>query len=227
MASEAVTAGSIIAATLRTFSANVPAVALYLLIFTAGGCLADYVATYEAPEFKLVAGLTEIVFSLGGLVGGYLLTEAMLKRGGLFQYPISRRFFPYIGQAILVGLGVGMGLILLIVPGVILALRWMLAAPLLVNGGRAVESIEQSWRLTRGYAGRIFLAGLPMWLALAIILVVSAVGAATVAADGGEAIASVIVNLAAQLITVLNVALAVAVYGLIGFPTGQIEEVFA
>ncbi len=230
MASESVTVGSIINATIRTFTTNVPAIALYLLIFTSGGFAYDYLGTYETPEFKIASGLTQIAFSLGSIVGSYLLTEAMLKRSGLFQYDGSRRFFPYIGQGILVGLGVGLGLILLIVPGVILAVRWMLAAPMLVSGGRAVESIEQSWRLTRGYGGRIFLAGLPMGLVLLIIVIVSIAmaGAGTVAAGGGEAIASLMVqNLAAELFSVLSVALAVAVYGLIGFPTGQLDDVFA
>jgi hypothetical protein len=66
-----------------------------------------------------------------------------------------------IGLSMLVGLGVGLGFIALIVPGVLLALMWSLAVPakVLENLG-ATDAMSRSSDLTKGDRSRIFV----IWL---------------------------------------------------------------
>jgi hypothetical protein len=62
-----------------------------------------------------------------------------------------------IGLSILVGLGVGLGFLLLIVPGVLLALSWSLAVPAKVLEDKgATDAMSRSSELTKGNRGRIF-----------------------------------------------------------------------
>lgn len=84
-----------------------------------------------------------------------------------------RYFFPLIGMGILVSLGVMAGLILLIVPGLLLALGWSIAAPIMIVEQKSItDSIGRSWELTRGYKRWILL----LWIILTIIsLVITAV----------------------------------------------------
>jgi hypothetical protein len=76
-----------------------------------------------------------------------------------------------------VGLGVGFGLILLLVPGIILALGWCMAASSVVIAQKGpFEAMGESWGLTGGHRANLFLAFLATG---AVALVVSmAVGAA-------------------------------------------------
>lgn len=80
-----------------------------------------------------------------------------------------RYFFPLIGMAILVSLGIMAGFILLIIPGVLLALGWSIAAPIMIIEQKSItDSIGRSWELTRGYKRWILL----LWVILTVISVV-------------------------------------------------------
>jgi hypothetical protein len=68
-----------------------------------------------------------------------------------------RYFLPLFIVAILVTLGVWIGLILLIVPGIILALRWAITAPVVVvERDGPTRSMGRSAELTEGYRWPIF-----------------------------------------------------------------------
>jgi len=71
-----------------------------------------------------------------------------------------------IGMSILVGLGVGLGFVALIVPGIILAMMWSLAVPVKVleNKG-ATDAMTRSADLTKGDRGRIFV----IWLLFVVL----------------------------------------------------------
>jgi hypothetical protein len=61
-------------------------------------------------------------------------------------------------------LGIGVGAMLLAIPGLLLALMWMAALPLqLAYGGKAVENLVRSAELTEGHRLRL-LAVLAIWL---------------------------------------------------------------
>ena len=83
------------------------------------------------------------------------------------------RLLPLIVLQILYGLMVGIGMIFLIVPGVILALMFIVALPAMVVEGRGIfESFSRSSELTRGNRMRILAVGL---LVLVIYIAVFAV----------------------------------------------------
>lgn len=81
---------------------------------------------------------------------------------------------------IVVGILVAIGLILLIVPGVILALMWISAIPAMVVEGLGVfDSMNRSAELTKGNRMRILAVGL---VVLAVYICIAVIGALLVAA---------------------------------------------
>lgn len=97
-----------------------------------------------------------------------------------------RYFFPLFIVAILVMLGIWIGLILLIIPGIILALRWAITAPVVViERDGPTRSMGRSAELTEGHRWPIFgLFILYFLLAVAADVVVSQVFSALGAATG-------------------------------------------
>lgn len=79
-----------------------------------------------------------------------------------FGYCVSRaiaKLFPLIGLGIVVAIGVSIGFVLLIVPGVILYLMWMVAVPaMMVENLGVFEALSRSSALTKG--SRLKLLGL-------------------------------------------------------------------
>lgn len=68
-----------------------------------------------------------------------------------------RFFFPLLIVAILVGLGTFLGLLLLIVPGIILAVRWAVTAPVVVlEQAGPTSSMGRAAELSRGHRWAIF-----------------------------------------------------------------------
>jgi hypothetical protein len=75
-----------------------------------------------------------------------------------------------LGLDFLVGLGVVIGMIFLIVPGVLLALRWSAAVPVLVLEGRGIQdAMGRSAALTRNRRWSIFLLGLIFFAAMIVL----------------------------------------------------------
>jgi hypothetical protein len=117
------------------------------------------------------AGSAFLAVLIGGVlsvVGAYVLQGLVVQgtvsgfngRRLTFQEALShgtRVFLPLIGLAIVSGIAVMLGYILLIVPGVILTVIWLVAAPAVVVERRGVfESLQRSRDLTRGSRWPIF-----------------------------------------------------------------------
>ena len=102
---------------------------------------------------------------------------------GAYISAAARSILPLLALSILLTLAVWLGMILLFVPGIILAMMWSVAAPALVVERTGVfGSFGRSSRLTRGARWRIF--GLVV-LVFAIYWVAAAiVGVGNVAATG-------------------------------------------
>jgi len=80
-----------------------------------------------------------------------------------------RYFLPLLGLGILYGLAMMGGFLLLIIPGLLVALGWSIAAPVLIIEKKSImDSISRSWQLTSGYKRWILL----LWI---IIIVISAI----------------------------------------------------
>jgi len=128
----------------------------------------------------VITAILVALLSLAGVVGAilgailgfaatYVVQASLIKavqdvRDGRVDLDLSETvqaaspyILPVIGAAILAGIGITIGFILLIVPGLILLTFWCLIIPFIVLGGSGVfASFGNSWRTVRGYAWRVF-----------------------------------------------------------------------
>jgi hypothetical protein len=131
---------------------------MVILIFACAGLL--YFVFYFMLQAALVHG------TVAYLNGGRASFLSCLSTG-------VRVFFPMIGISFLVGWGIILGLILLIVPGIMLAMRWIVSVPVRVTEGPGILSaLGRSAELTRGHRWPIF--GLVVMLFLAQIMLQAA-----------------------------------------------------
>ena len=129
------------------------------------------------PGLGILYALSLVVLNLVATAATvFIVSESYLGR------PISarealRRSTPYIGRILIVSLlmtlAVGLGFLLLLVPGVILAVGLVLAIPAVVLEPRTSASgaLSRSWELTRGARWRIFGLGIVLLVLLYVPLV--------------------------------------------------------
>lgn len=155
------------------------------------------VGTRGASGAAVVGGLLGILWAGLSILGqAAMLYGAIQKmRGQEFSIDGSvrrglARFFPLLGMMICLGIGVSVGFLLLIIPGVILGIMWYVAAPVCVAERLGpIASLSRSAYLTKGNRWRVFgiavLVGIVTSIAQALIqLALIAVGGATVGAIG-------------------------------------------
>ena len=112
--------------------------------------------------------LAAVTFAVS-LVGTFWLQGALVSavddvRDGRIDSTVRETFDrarPYLGKLIgaglLAGLGIALGLVLLIVPGLVLLTWWCLIVPVIVlEGGSIGESFSRSRELVRGYGWTVF-----------------------------------------------------------------------
>ena len=114
--------------------------------------------------------LSFLAFVYSILVNGpvqYGVTFAYLKaaRGDKLEikdmFEAFRNYWNAVLASLLVGVIIGIGFVLLIVPGIIFACKLAFTPYLVVDRKMAVmEAIEESWRMTGGHAWKVFLIGL-------------------------------------------------------------------
>jgi uncharacterized membrane protein len=116
--------------------------------------------------FTLVWSIAAAFISLVTAVFAHAATVVAVSEIQLGRQPSILAAFgrirPRLGELVLLSLNVGIrvfiGLILLIIPGIVLALKYALATPVAVLEDRTVsESLPRSADLTAGHRGRIFL----------------------------------------------------------------------
>ena len=116
-----------------------------------------------AGVFGLILGAI-ISFAATYVVQASLIKAVQDVRDGRVDMDLSQTvraalpyLLPVIGASILAGIGIVIGLILLIVPGLILLTFWCLIVPFIVVGGSGIfEAFGNSMRTVRGYAWRVF-----------------------------------------------------------------------
>ena len=114
----------------------------------------------------IVGALIGVIFSLFGM---FLLQAALVKavqdaRDGRVDLSLGQTVsavLPFVGSvavaSILASIGVAIGLVLIIVPGLFLLTFWSLIVPEIVIGGSgALDAFGRSWRTVRGYAWNVF-----------------------------------------------------------------------
>lgn len=170
------------------------------------------------------SALFGIIGAVVSVVGSYFYLQHLLaSRGALGEG--GTRIWAYVGLTIISSLGMIVGFLALIVPGIVVMCRWSASSGFLLGERTGVvDSMGESWDATRGRGWPIFFAGLAMFAAY--LLIAAAVGGA-VSAAGEEIIVAAAAALAEGFGTVLSLAFGIAVYLLVHDRTTQVSEVFA
>jgi ABC-type multidrug transport system fused ATPase/permease subunit len=113
-------------------------------------------------------------------------------------------FWPLVGASILAGIGIGIGFIFLIIPGLILLVMWSVVAPVIVIERPGVfAAFGRSRALVRGNGWAVFAVILIVFLAVAVIS--SAAGFASESLGSvGRALVQWAVNAALAPVTALS-----------------------
>jgi hypothetical protein len=141
---------------------------LFARSFVVAGLIFAVVSLAEALAARRATGLATLVSLMLGLTGGLIVQGALVEtvrelREGRPPTPVRGlydrtrgRLGTLIGASLLYGLGVGLGLVLLVVPGLIAIARWSLIVPLVVIEGRGWrEAFARSAQIVRGRTGRV------------------------------------------------------------------------
>jgi len=145
------------------------------------------------PRLLFIAGIAAFVLSVfyGGMVVNLVRDVQDGRRdhgmGELFR-SVTPVLLPLVALAIVAGIGIAVGFVLIIVPGLILLTIWSVAAPVMVIEHPGVfAALGRSRDLVRGYGwpvfGTIILAAL---IDIAVNIVASIVAAPL--SDGGAAV---------------------------------------
>src|SRR6185437_6266956 len=129
--------------------------------------------------------LTILFIALGVLYQGIVVELVQDIQDGRRDHSIGELirsvepvFWPLVAVSILFGLGVGVGFILLIIPGLILLVIWSVVAPVTVVEHPGVfEAFGRSRALVRGNGWNVF--GVIVLVFLAVVVVSVAAGIAT------------------------------------------------
>jgi hypothetical protein len=132
------------------------------------GLVFAVVSLADAFAARRSTGATTLVSVILTLVGGLLVQGALvevvrdLHEGrepgpiGTYYSRTRSRLGTLLGASLLYGIGVAVGFVLLIVPGLIAVARWSLIVPLVVIERLGVgEAFSRSSRLVKGNTGRV------------------------------------------------------------------------
>jgi len=135
-----------------------------LALMTGAGVAVDTGALSEGASQIL-----NLVLSIGSLVLQYWIVRAQLGELG-YTLPDGARFPAFFVMGLVGMLAIILGLILLVVPGLVLLVRWSMATPIVIGSNTgAIASLGESWRVTRGNSWPVLGASLAIWaVALAV-----------------------------------------------------------
>jgi len=124
-----------------------PSLIFFVSLTVVDGAIAYFTANISPVAQLAVTPLRVVV----GVFFQYLLLKAMIEKTGLRSRGEGDVFLTYFGLAVLYGLAVALGLLLLVLPALFLMSRWCLAQPLVVARGDGVmQAFGESWQRTSG-----------------------------------------------------------------------------
>ncbi|WP_340586228.1 hypothetical protein [Erythrobacter alti] len=193
-------------------------VALYL-----GGLLA---LALLAEINSQVRGIVAIVSLLVFFLGQYFLYQAILRKAGLLQDD-RKRIFGFVGMTLMLGFAIYVGFAFLVIPGLLLGAKWIMAPTYLVARDRNVfEAIGDSWRASEFNTGQLVVGYLVFWVLWTVVFIALAgIGEAILPSGGGSQ--SALAWLAMHLLPVAMMGLSIATYRQLSDDTNSLTQVFA
>ncbi len=182
-----------------------------------------YYGFYVDSNDTLGSGLFEVFAGIVSIVATYLLLKALLATRGRAGDG-RNRFWEYLGMSILSLIAIGIGSLLLLVPGIILAIRWSASSGFLISRGEGViDSLKASWHATKGHGWAIFFAAVVLGLGLLIVVGILAGLFALL----GALVAGVISSFLEAFLNAVMAAFGVAIYCLVSDDARDVGEVFS
>lgn len=208
-------AGFLLGETAHLLRVNAALAIAALVALTVVGVAADLYPDFTRPA-GLVSGLLSLVLQ-------YEISLALLVQYGLVDSTRRRRrLWAMLGLSLVSGIGILLGLILLILPGIYLVVRWSAAVPALIGEDAGVfESLSRSAEAVEGRFWQVCGAMLVVWTPFVPALLV-----AVLVLEDQRLIGALVSNIAINLCLIVGWHLAVAIYA--GRQdNGRLAEVFA
>jgi hypothetical protein len=160
--------------------------------------------------------------------GQYHFVEAAMPEYRARSSDHKRRYGSLFAAGIIGGLGIVVGSLLLIIPGLYLAARWAIATPFIVVDGQAsTQSLKSSWHATERFAWPIVLAVVVWTLPVIALLVgIAVIGAALGFADNAI-VDSLLGNSLATVWLVGGWCMGIAIFKRVNPLSGAYDDVFA
>ena len=191
-----------------------------IVVLSALGVLADSLPESSGLGLNLPIALASLFFQ-------YQISQDRLARLGLIAGEGPRSGVAALfGLGILTNLGILFGLVLLILPGIFLAVRWALSVPILIaENSRVIEAMQRSWDETKGNFWPIFITLLVVYSPI-VLLFVGAFVAGFMDAEE-SVVLSVVLNIVLNVVVVAGWHAAIALYAQTGRGRGGMADIFA
>jgi hypothetical protein len=221
-----ISVGNVVNETFSIYGANIgPLIGSSILVFVVVGIVEGILQNAGGAALGILAGIVSL--AAHALYTGFVVKLVEDVRDGKRDQTMGDLFsaaapaiLSLIAFGILFAIGVFVGFVLVIVPGLILLTFWSVGAPAIVaEGAGPIEAFGRSWRLVRGSAWSVFGS---LLLVLIIVIVIGFILVAIANPIGNGAI--LVANIIAGVITapIFSLAISVMFFDLGG---GQVAEV--
>ncbi|WP_165356614.1 glycerophosphoryl diester phosphodiesterase membrane domain-containing protein [Sphingosinicella sp. BN140058] len=212
-----ISVGAILGRTARLMRANAGLCGTVVLLLTAVSVTLDAVAANaeSRPTF---------IDSLAAFAAQYYLTRRLIDQ----RWAAGERSgaLPVFVLQLVSTLGILLGLVLLVIPGLYLLTRWFAAVPLLISRNQGTgDALRESWLSTEGHGLAVFGAMVIVYIPLLLSLVVAFLF--DEALIGGFGAIGVATNFMISLAMVAGWCAAIGYCELRGGDRHTLEEVFA
>ena len=171
------------------------------LVFVIAGVIQGILTDDHGIVLRVVASIVGLVAST--LYTGFVVTLVADVRDGKKDFTVgqmmssaSHAILRLIGNGILGGIAIGIGFVLLIVPGLYLLTIWAVVAPAIVAERRGViEAFGRSYELVRGHGWTVFGAIVVAFLILIVVGIIFAIIGAAIGDLAGRIIFTILANI--------------------------------
>jgi membrane-anchored glycerophosphoryl diester phosphodiesterase (GDPDase) len=174
------------------------------------------------------------VSSVLNLFVSYYVTEVILRDEGRLETSYSA-YGSLFGASILSALGIGLGFVLLIIPGLYCLARWSLVTPLIVGEGKgAITAMSESWERTKESVWAIVSVYLVYVVVFCVVIVMLSFSGLAVSdeqgplsVEAGGLIIPLVSNLLAVSLGMAGTLIAIAIYRVLSGNASTYNDVFS